>query len=144
MYIISACLLGEKCRYNGEGFFSEEVKRMTEGHRYISVCPEVEGGFSVPRPPVELLEGRAIRPDGEDITEEFLRAANMVWDRIQSEAAASGEKIELAVLKARSPSCGAGTIYDGTFSGKRVSGDGVFAALLREKGIKVISEEDLI
>ncbi len=144
MYIISSCLLGENCRYNGGNFETDAVKKLIEGHSYLSVCPEVAGGFSTPRPPVELLSGRAIRPDGEDVTAGFIRGAEAVWEEIQSKIQESGETIELAVLKARSPSCGAEMIYDGTFSGKRVPGDGVLTAFLKEKGIKVISEEDLI
>ena len=144
MYIISSCLLGEKCRYNGEDFKCEALRSALEGHTCFAVCPEVAGGFSIPRPPVELLSGRAIRPGGEDVTDDFVKGAEVVWKEIKRKIEETGETVELAILKARSPSCGSGTIYDGTFSGKRIPGDGVFAALLKEKGIKVISEEDLI
>ena len=143
MYIISACLLGEDCKYNGANNASEAVKRLAEKHTYIAVCPEVTGGFTTPRPPVELVGGRALRPDGEDVTEGFITGAEATWREIQEKAAACGEPIELAILKQRSPSCGAGKIYDGTFSGKLIPGDGILTAYLKEKGIKVISEEDV-
>ncbi len=143
MYIISACLYGEKCRYNGEDFKSDAVDQLVLGHTCFAVCPEVAGGFSVPRPPVELCSGRAIRPNGEDVTDDFLKGAEATWNEIKNKLSEEGETVELAILKARSPSCGSGTIYDGTFSGTRVPGDGIFAALLKKNGIKVISEEDL-
>lgn len=143
MYIISACLLGENCKYNGGNNYSEKVRLFCEGKPCVSVCPEVAGGFSVPRQPVELRGDRAYRPDGEDVTSGFVTGAAAVWEEALKEAEKSGEDIEMAILKANSPSCGAGTIYDGTFSGRKVPGDGMLTRLLKQKGIKVITEEDI-
>ena len=143
MYIISACLLGEDCKYNGGNNDCPAVRKLAKEHSHIAVCPEVAGGFSVPRPPVELRGGRAFRPNGEDVTEGFYTGAEAVWAEASSKAAAAGEAIELAILKAKSPSCGAGKIYDGTFTGKTIPGDGILAAFLKKKGISVITEEDV-
>ncbi|MDD4583668.1 MAG: DUF523 domain-containing protein [Eubacteriales bacterium] len=144
MYIISACLLGTDCKYNSGNNYCEAVEKLIKGHNYIAVCPEVAGGFSTPRRPAEIRKGRVYRPDGEDVTEGFWEGAKMVFNEVQRKSQEAGEEIEMAILKARSPSCGSGTIYDGAFSGTVIKGDGVFAQLLKQKGIKVITEEDIL
>lgn len=143
MYIISACLLGKDCRYNGGNNYSEKANEFLRGKSYIAVCPEVAGGFPVPRPPVELREGGAYRPDGEDVTAGFIAGAEAVLAEALAEAKRTGQEIELAILKANSPSCGAGRVYDGTFSGRKTAGDGMLTRLLKQNGIKVITEEDI-
>lgn len=144
MYIVSACLLGQCCRYNGVSQASEETKFFLDGKSYIAVCPEVDGGLSVPRAPSEVI-GKTVRNQkGEDVTEAFEKGAHLAYDAALKEALRLGEVIDMAILKAKSPSCGSKEIYDGTFQGRLVPGAGLFTKLLREKGIKVISEEDLI
>lgn len=142
MYIVSACLLGINCKYNGENNYCEAVETLVKGHHYAAVCPEVSAGMAPPRPPSEIRENRVYSKEGTDLTELFLEGAEAAWEEAVQEAERLGEDIELAILKARSPSCGAGVIYDGTFNSVRVKGDGFFARLLKEKGIKTITEED--
>ena len=147
MYVISACLLGENCKYNGGNNDCQAVHKLAESVHVVPVCPEVAGGLPIPRPPAELRNGpderRGINREGADVTEAFARGARLEWERVQKEAEKLGEPIECAVLRKGSPPCGSGKIYDGTFTKKMISGDGVFAALLKENGIKVITEEEL-
>ena len=145
--LISACLLGVKCRHNGRDSKSEEVMERFEGGELIPVCPEQLGGLSTPRPPAEIvggdgsavLDGSAsvITVDGEDKTREFLSGAHQTLEIAKSHNATH------AVLKSKSPSCGCGRIYDGTFTGELGDGDGVTAALLRRQGIQVMTEADI-
>lgn len=151
MYVVSACLLGANCKYNGGNNDNEAVKDFCEGHKVLAVCPETEGGLKSPRPPAEQIrcpsdEGcgsnadscviRVVNKNGEDLTEYFRRGAEICLKKVLD----SGEPPEVAILKANSPSCGCGKIYDGTFTGTLTDGDGIFAALLKEHGIKVITE----
>lgn len=106
---------------------------MREG-RVVRLCPEVAGGLSVPRPPAELRRGLVVTRDGRDVSDAFARGADEALRLVREHA------IEIAVLKSNSPSCGSGTIYDGTFTGTRIAGDGVTTALLRAHGIHVFSE----
>ena len=143
--LISACLLGENCKYNGGNNFNEAAAALAERFELVPVCPEVLGGLSVPRPPCErkqLEEGSwcvlSNDPEGlMDVTKAFTRGAAKCL-KIARE-----NDINLAVLKSRSPSCGSGEIYDGTFSHTVVSGDGVTAELLKKNGIKIINEYDI-
>lgn len=144
MYIVSACLLGENCKYNGGNNYNEKVAELIKGHEYISVCPEMAAGLTSPRPPAEILDGRVYNDEGEDLTERFWEGAEKTLKEAMEKARALDEEIELAILKAKSPTCGSGEIYDGTFSHTVVRGDGIFARLLMDNGIKVISEEDLV
>ncbi|MHC1722905.1 MAG: DUF523 domain-containing protein [Aminipila sp.] len=143
MYIISGCLLGENCRYNGRNNYTEWVKAFSEKHHYISVCPEVEGGLGTPRPTVEIINGRAVNNEGIDVTDAFRRGCELIWEHASRRAKELGEDIEGAILKAKSPSCGSGNIYDGTFSHTVIEGDGFLAALLKEKGVKIVNELDI-
>lgn len=143
MYIISACLLGVNCKYNGGNNYCKQVKQISENHNYISVCPEVAGGLSAPRITAEIRGNKVYQSDGKEVTEYFINGAEIDFKKAIRSAREAGEEIELAILKARSPSCGAGKIYDGTFSGSIINGDGVFAKLLKQNGIKVITEEEL-
>lgn len=143
MYIISGCLLGENCRYNGGHNLVDQVVEFSKKHNYISVCPEVEGGLEIPRPPAEIVKGKVINCEGTDVTEAFRLGTEIVWEKIVRKSQELGEEIEGAILKANSPSCGSGKIYDGTFSRKIIEGDGFLAALLKEKGIKVVNELEI-
>ncbi len=142
MYIISACLLGENCKYNGGNNRCQQVIDFCENHSYITVCPESAGKLPCPRPPAEYVGNRVLDKDGKDVTLEFERGANEEYMRVCKAAEEKGEPLEGAILKAKSPSCGNGKIYDGTFSGNLVDGDGCFVRLLKEKGIPVISEKE--
>jgi uncharacterized protein YbbK (DUF523 family) len=137
MIIVSACLAGLHCRYDGGEKSNEEVMRLVAEGKAIPVCPEQLGGLTTPRLPCEIVNGRVMRKDGIDVTEEFERGAR------DSLALAKLTGAKEAILKAKSPSCGAGRVYDGTFSGQVVPGDGVFAALCRQEGISLRTEENL-
>lgn len=135
--LVSACLAGEACRYDGGSVAHPEVQRLVGLGRAVPVCPELLGGLSSPREPVELSGGRALCPSGRDVTAEFRNGARKCLELAQEMGCTR------AILKARSPSCGSGRIYDGTFSKRLIPGDGVLAALLKEHGIAVESDEDL-
>lgn len=135
-YLISACLCGEICRYDGADYSIERFVRLVESGLAIPVCPEVLGGLPTPRSPCEILNGRVFTKDGEDVTEAFLRGARLTLELAEKHA------IRLVIMKERSPSCGSGIIYDGSFSGRRIPGAGIAAAVLRHHGIQVINEEE--
>ncbi len=134
---VSACLLGKNCKYNGGNNYSEEVMNFIKDHEVLPICPEVEGGMPVPRPPVEIVNGRIQTKDGEDFDEVFRKGARIVLERIQK------EKVDLVILQSRSPSCGVHQIYDGTFSKTLVPGRGVLAEELVQADIKIIDVEDV-
>ena len=141
--VISACLLGVRCRYDGGDSRNEAAIKHKETDELIPVCPEEAGGLSTPRPPAEIvggdgndvLDGKAkiMTVDGTDVTEAYLKGAHHALQVAQSHRATQ------VILKARSPSCGCGDIYDGTFSGTLTAGDGVTTALLKRHGIVVTS-----
>ncbi|MGD0707796.1 MAG: DUF523 domain-containing protein [Anaerolineaceae bacterium] len=137
MIIVSACLAGVQCRYDGAGKPCEAVICLVAVGKAIPVCPEQLGGLTTPRLSSEIRGDRVVRKDGVDVTEEFERGAHEALRLAQLVGA------KAAILKSRSPSCGVGKIYDGTFSGKVVDGDGVFTALCRKNGIEVKTEEEL-
>ena len=136
--MISACLLGQKCKYDGGDNCSEKVLEYIKDHEIIiPVCPEVAGGLFTPRIPCEIVNGEVINKDGESKDKEFREGAEECLKM------AKENEIELAILQSRSPSCGVNQIYDGTFSGKLIEGSGVFASLLKENGFRTIDVEDL-
>lgn len=132
---ISACLLGAPVRYDGGSKPSAEVQRLAERVDAVRVCPETASGLPVPRPPAEQVGGRVLLADGRDVTEEFALGAERCAGLV------SRPPVSLAVLKAKSPSCGVGLVYDGTYSGRLVAGQGVFAERLEREGICVVTEE---
>lgn len=127
--LVSACLLGENCKYNGGNNYCKEVARFVKEHHVVTVCPEVLGGLSIPRKPAEIVDGIVRNEDGTSVDREFRTGAEVALQ------IAISQQVELAILQERSPSCGISSIYDGTFSGTLISGEGVFAALLRKNGI---------
>ena len=135
--LVSACLLGLSCRYDGKSKPVDEVIALKEKYSLIPVCPEILGGLPTPRIPCEIKEGRALNREGEDKTSEYTKGAEEVL------RLARLLECNIAVLKKKSPSCGAGEIYDGSFSGKTVLGDGVCAKLLKENGITVLNETEI-
>lgn len=142
MYIVSACLLGEPCRYDGNDNLTDWVKELTENHTVCMVCPETLGKLSVPRPKSEIKDGAVINEEGEDVTKAFEDGARIAYIRAVAAAMSIGEEIEGAILKSNSPSCGKDKVYDGTFTGTLVDGEGIFAKTLREHGIKIYTEKE--
>ncbi len=134
---VSACLLGENCKYNGGNNFSEKVSEYVKGHEVIPVCPEVFGGLPTPREPSEIVDGIVRHKDGSSVDKEFRKGAEAAFKIIKE------KEVELVILQSRSPSCGVNTIYDGSFSGKIIKGHGIFAEILLRNGIKVIDVADL-
>jgi uncharacterized protein YbbK (DUF523 family) len=137
MIIVSACLAGLHCRYDGGEKSNEMVIRLVAEGKAIPVCPEQLGGLTTPRLPCEITNGRVMRKDGVDVTAEFKRGAREALTLAELASAKS------AILKARSPSCGCGLIYDGSFSEKMIPGDGIFSALCKANGIDIRTDEDL-
>lgn len=135
--MVSACLLGENCKYNGGNNRSERVLRFLEGHQVVPVCPEVLGGLPVPRVPSEIVDGRVMSREGRDVDRQFRLGAELALKK------AVEEGVELVVLQPRSPSCGARQVYDGSFSGRKIEGQGIFAGLLLENGFSVLDAEEL-
>lgn len=135
--LVSACLLGKNCKYNGGNNFNQGVLEFIEGHEVIGVCPEQLGGLSTPRLPAEIVDGVVTNKEGVSVDAEFRKGAQSAL------AAALENKVDLAILQSRSPSCGVKEIYDGSFSGKKIKGQGVFAKLLSAHGIKVLDAEDV-
>lgn len=135
--IVSACLLGENCKYNGGNNYSGRVAAFLEGKEIIPVCPEMLAGLGVPRIPIEIRDGVIVDQNGRSV-DAALRAA--VEKLVTSIAP---DEIECAVLKSRSPTCGVKEVYDGSFSGRLVSGMGVLAEALFSEGVKVIDSEDV-
>jgi uncharacterized protein YbbK (DUF523 family) len=142
MYIVSACLLGQNVKYNGGNNYTEAVEEFLKDKSFIPICPEVYGGLTIPREPCERIGDRVVNKVGEDVTKEFFEGARRCWEAVLEKA--GHEEIEGAILKARSPSCGSEVIYDGTFTGTKIPGDGVFTELLRSKGIPVKTELDFL
>ena len=135
--MVSACLLGENCKYNGGNNLSEKVMKRIEGHEVIPVCPEVMGGLPTPRIPSEIVNGVVTAADGRSVDAEFRKGAQLGLDLARE------NDVDLVVLQSRSPSCGVKQVYDGTFSGNKIDGQGIFAQLLIENGYKVVDIEDL-
>jgi uncharacterized protein YbbK (DUF523 family) len=145
MKLVSACLLGVACRYDGKSSLDIDIRKLVEEGKAVPICPEEVGGLSTPRLPAEIvggdgfdvLDGKAkvINSNGDDVTEEFIRGAQQALQLAQSFG------VTEALLKEKSPSCGSQIIYDGTFQRKKLAGSGVTAALLQRHGIKVIAVE---
>lgn len=138
---VSACLMGVPCRFDGKSKPCGDVLALRAGHELVEVCPEVEGGLPVPHPPCEIVAGepslRVVDAEGADRTGAFLEGARKTLETVKREGC------ELAILKAKSPSCGTGLVYDGTFTGTLVPGFGVAAGLLRAEGFRVLDETQL-
>lgn len=135
--LISACLVGDNVKYNGGNNLIPKLDALLEKYELIPFCPEVEGGLSTPRSPAERIGGRVINQDGEDVTESYLKGAELAFNICLF------LKIKKVILKEKSPSCGSKIIYDGSFSHKEIPGMGVTAEYLKEKGIEVYSEGDI-
>lgn len=135
--LISACLVGDKVKYDGHSNYNDKVKLLLEKYELVPFCPEVEGGLSIPRKPSERVKDSVKMENGKDVTKNFEKGAELALNICLYLG------IKVAILKENSPSCGSKKIYDGTFSKKLMNGQGVTTELLRKKGIKVISEEEI-
>ncbi len=135
--LISACLLGLPCRYDGQSKPSPDVEHIKEKYNLIPFCPEIYGGLPTPRIPSERVGERVISRDGRDVTENYRRGAECAYHLCKLYGC------KKAILKAKSPACGSGKIYDGTFSGTLTDGDGVTAEYLKKMGITVLTEEEI-
>ena len=135
--IVSACLAGDYCKYNGGNNLNQKMMDFLQSHEIIKVCPEVLGGLPIPRPSAEIVAGQVMNTEGKNITKEFTFGAQKAFEIVKK------ENPNLIILQSRSPSCGIKQIYDGTFSGKKITGHGLFAALCIEAGYKVLDIEDI-
>lgn len=135
--LVSACLLGLTCRYDQKEKTDPRILRLMDDYILIPVCPEVLGGLPTPRLPCEIKDGKVINELGKDFTREFQKGAE------ETLKLARLYKVDLAILKAKSPSCGRGKIYDGSFSKRLIKGDGITCQALLRENFKVISEEEL-
>ena len=135
--MVSACLLGQKCKYSGGDNYDEATVRFCGGHEVFPVCPELSGGLSVPRRPCEIVDGIVMNDRGENVDSAFRLGARLCLRQ------AIEEKIDLAVLQPRSPSCGVKQVYDGSFSGRLIEGSGVFAELLLKNGFRAVDADEL-
>lgn len=137
--LISMCLLGEPCRYDGKSVPLDGtiIEKLKEKYTLVTVCPEQEGGLPTPRIPAERKGEKVVRRDDVDVTAEYRKGAEVALSLCRRFG------ISIALMKAKSPSCGAGRIYDGTFSGTLTDGDGVTVSLLSGNGIKIFTENDI-
>lgn len=136
---VSACLLGVACKYNGGDNLNEHVVRVLEGHEVVPICPEQLGGLSTPRQRSEIRDAEVVNEFGESVDAAFRAGARRAWEQIER---AGG--CDAAVLQPRSPSCGVGTVYDGSFSGVLVAGDGIFAQLLQAHNVPVFTPDQFL
>lgn len=135
--LVSACLVGENCKYNGGNNYNEKLADYLKGHEVISVCPEMLGGLPTPRPSGEIVDGTVRTLDGTSLDMQYRKGAEAALE------IAKREKVDVAILQSRSPSCGVKQIYDGTFSRKLIDGKGVYASLMDENGFRPIDIEDI-
>lgn len=135
--IVSACLVGDNCKYNGGNNLNQKMMDFLQSHEIIKVCPEVLGGLPTPRPSAEIVNGQVMNNEGKNITKEFSLGAQKAFEIVQK------ENPDLIILQSRSPSCGIKQIYDGSFSGRKIEGQGIFAALCIKAGCKVLDIEDI-
>lgn len=135
--LVSACLFGNNCRYKGDNCFNEKLAKLGEDAVLIPVCPEQLGGLSTPRNPAERVGDKVISSVGKDVTEEYARGANLAVQIAKANA------VDYCVLKANSPSCGKGVIYDGSFTGKKTSGNGLTSEMLLKEGFLVFTEDEI-
>ena len=135
--MVSACLLGRNCKYNGGNNLSEKTVEFVKDKEVIEVCPEVLAGLGIPRIPIEIVDGILRDRDGVEKDTVLREAIAKILKQIE------GEEIECAILKSRSPTCGVHQVYDGTFSGTLRDGAGLFAQALMDAGIRVIDVEEL-
>ena len=135
--LVSGCLLGENCKYNGGNNYNPRVVEFLKDKEVISICPEMMAGMGCPRNPIEIVDGVLTDCHGKNVDSLIRKSVMEIMERIRE------EEIQCAVLQSRSPTCGVNQVYDGTFSGKLIPGSGVFAKSLIDAGYRVIDGEDI-
>ena len=135
--LVSGCLLGENCKYNGGNNYNPRVVEFLKDKEVISICPEIMAGMGCPRNPIEIVDGVLTDCHGKNVDSLIRKSVMEIMERIRD------EEIQCAVLQSRSPTCGVNQVYDGTFSGKLIPGSGVFAKSLMDAGYLVIDGEDI-
>lgn len=135
--LVSGCLLGENCKYNGGNNYNPRVVEFLKGKEVISICPEIMAGMGCPRNPIEIVDGVLTDCHGKNVDSLIRKSVMEIMGRIRD------EEIQCAILQSRSPTCGVNQVYDGTFSGKLIPGSGVFAKSLMDAGYLVIDGEDI-
>ena len=133
--LVSACLLGYNCKYNGKNNLNSKIVELLKTHEVIPVCPEMFGGLSCPRIPCEKVGDRILDKEGNDCTKQFIKGAEEALN------IAKEKQVDFAILQKRSPSCGNSVIYDGTFKGNLIAGNGVFAQKLQSLNIPIMGAE---
>ena len=135
--LVSACLLGENCKYNGGNNYCARVAEYVKDKEVITVCPEVMAGMGIPRTPIEIADGILMDRNGNNVDAALRSAVVQAMEMVRK------EEIECAILQSRSPTCGVNEVYDGSFSEKLIPGSGVFAQALRDAGYRVVDAEDI-
>lgn len=135
--LVSSCILGKNCKYNGKNNFNSKVVEFLNGKEVIDICPELLAEMSIPRPSAEMVNGTIMDIDGNNVDTAYRTAAQLALKEI------ADMKIDLVILQSRSPTCGVNQIYDGSFTGKLIKGQGVFAEALIKAGYTVIDAEDI-
>ncbi len=135
--LVSSCLMGINCKYNGQNNFSKEIINLKDRFDFILICPEVLGGLGIPREKSEVVNDKVMTITGVDVTDKFKNGALMALD------IAMKHNCKKAILKSKSPSCGKSFIYDGTFSNTIINKDGVCAKMLKENNIEIYTEKEL-
>ena len=135
--LVSACLLGENCKYNGGNNYNAAVAEFVKDKEVLAICPEMMAGMGCPRTPIEIVDGVLMDRDGNNVDAAMRKAVEDAMELIRK------EDIQCAVLQSRSPTCGVNQVYDGSFFGKLVSGSGILAQALKDAGYQTIDAEDL-
>ena len=135
--VVSACLLGENCKYSGGNNYCQKVVDFVQGREVIRVCPEVAAGMGIPRTPIEIVNGIVMDRDGNNVDAPLRTAVADILEKLEA------EQVSCAVLKSRSPTCGVKQVYDGSFSGVLREGSGILAQALKDAGYTVIDSEDV-
>ena len=135
--LVSACIMGSNCKYNGKNNVNIRAINFLKDKEVISICPEVLAGMKIPRSCAEIVNGRVVDKNGNDVSLKYDKAVSIALSKIQN------ENIDLVILQSRSPTCGVNQIYDGSFTGKLIGGMGLFAKELKQRGYKVIDVEEI-
>ena len=136
--LISACIVGENCKYNGGNNYNQNIMNFLHGHDVVRICPELLAQMPVPRKSAEIVNGIVTDSDGKNVDYDYRLAVQMAMQQIEN------MDIDLVILQSRSPTCGVNSIYDGHFTGTLIKGQGLFAKALKEAGYKVVDVEDFL
>lgn len=134
--LVSSCVLGKNCKYNGGNNYNPRVMEFVKDKEVVEICPELLAGLPIPRPSAELVDGIVMGIDGKNVDKEYRYAVDMAMKKIEY------LDIDLVILQSRSPTCGVNHIYDGSFTGKLIKGQGLFTQALIKAGYKVVDAED--